>query len=326
MPRDKKQKVDEQNEAEDERMEEEEAEDEEVDDEEEDDSSDDEIVDDDRLAEMEKLNFDFEALPPDHEDVQQIGNLLTQMFLRTDVKYEELAKAVVEHTPLGCVFKATEECADEENEDAVYGVSSAIRLTDEENFGLGELLVQRAKKYADKEVAAHVEQLFAKPSDSKVALVINERMLHFPTQIAGPTLSALKADIDGDSTLKAMETFVLVLKVRFAEAEGAGDGQPAPKPATTKPKGKAAKKRALADKLSAAEMVYDNEEEALLFEANADATFPHFQYPVHFDVEKGSKFHVVRRDGIAFYPYRRVCLLTKEQLFAFFDKVIAAFS
>lgn len=39
----------------------------------------DEVVNDDQPENMEKLNFDFEALPPDPEDVNQIGNLLTQV-------------------------------------------------------------------------------------------------------------------------------------------------------------------------------------------------------------------------------------------------------
>jgi hypothetical protein len=51
-------------------------------------------------------------------------------------------------------------------------------------------LVQRAKKYAEKDAVHAVEQLFYK--NAQFGLVINERMLHFPAQIAGPTLQALK--------------------------------------------------------------------------------------------------------------------------------------
>ncbi|KAI6237015.1 hypothetical protein M3Y95_00220400 [Aphelenchoides besseyi] len=286
-------------------------------------SSDDELVEDDKIAEMEKLNFDFEALPPDSEDVNQIANLLTQIFLRTDIKFEEFAKAIVDQSPAGCVFKSTEEYADEENEDAVYGVSSTVPFTSEQTFGVGEFLLQRAKKYADKEVTTRLEKLLSNASESKVGFVVNERMLHFPAQIAGPTLGALKNDIANDNVLKTLKTFILILKVRFNETSSEASNSTNE---TSKPKGKAAKKRALADKLSNAEMIYDNEEEMLLFEANDQTAFPYFQYPVHFDVEKQSKFHVVRRNDQTYYPYRRVCLLNREQLFEFCDKVAAAFS
>jgi hypothetical protein len=40
-----------------------------------------------------------------------------------------LAKAVTDQTPIGCVFRATEEYADEDDEEAIYGVSSVVPLT-----------------------------------------------------------------------------------------------------------------------------------------------------------------------------------------------------
>jgi hypothetical protein len=43
-----------------------------------------------------------------------------------------LAKAIVEQAPIGCVFRTTEECADENDEDAVYGVSSIVPLSNTE--------------------------------------------------------------------------------------------------------------------------------------------------------------------------------------------------
>ncbi|KAI6199817.1 Autophagy protein 5 [Aphelenchoides besseyi] len=191
-----------------------------------------------------------------------------------------------------------------------------------QTFGVGEFLLQRAKKYADKEMTRRLEKLFSNLSESKVGFVVNERMLHFPAQIAGPTLRALKNDIENDNVLKTLKTFILILKVRFNETSSAASNSTTE---TAKPKGKAAKKRALADKLSNAEMIYDNEEEMLLFEANDQTSFSYFQYPVHFDVEKQSKFHVVRRNNETYYPYRRVCLLNREQLFEFCDKTMNQF-
>jgi hypothetical protein len=55
---------------------------------------------------------------------------------------------------------------------------------------------------------------------------------------------------------------MVILKVRFNEeaAKAADSGS------SSKPKGKAAKKRAMVSKLADAEAVYDNQEEELLFQ------------------------------------------------------------
>jgi hypothetical protein len=64
--------------------------------------------------------------------------------------------------------------------------------------------------------------------------------------------------------LKKIETFIVILKLRFSEDETKKSGSSSKN--AGKPKGKASKKRALANKLAEAEAVYDNDEERLLFE------------------------------------------------------------
>ncbi|KAI6189880.1 hypothetical protein M3Y97_00056100 [Aphelenchoides bicaudatus] len=282
----------------------------------------DEATNDDQPEGMEQLDFDFEALPPDAKDINQIGNLLTQIFLRTDIDFDGLSQAIVDQAPVGCVILPTEDCVDEDNDDTVYGVSSVVPLSAEKNFGVGELLTQRAKKYADKNVAQTLAKLFGKNSTTKLGLLINERMLHFPAQISGKALEALKNDIQSNASLNEIETFIVILKMRFSEEGVKADG---PSNSKVKPKGKAAKKRARASKLEATEALFDNEEEGLLFEA-MDSEFSYFQYPVHFDVESKSKFHVIRRNGVVYQPYRRVCLLSQAQLFGFCNRAAAAFA
>jgi hypothetical protein len=39
----------------------------------------DDVTNDDQPENAEKMNFDFEAIPPEPEDINQIGNLLTQV-------------------------------------------------------------------------------------------------------------------------------------------------------------------------------------------------------------------------------------------------------
>lgn len=73
---------------------------------EESDEEENELMKDD-TKEMEKLNFDFEALPLDTSDVDGLVNLLTQIFLRTNINCEAVAKALVQMSPLGCVYKVS---------------------------------------------------------------------------------------------------------------------------------------------------------------------------------------------------------------------------
>jgi hypothetical protein len=70
-------------------------------------------------------------------------------------------------------------------------------------------------------------------------------------------------DVQSNGSLSKIETFIIILKMRFNE-EGAKAG--ASSASAAKPKGKAAKKRALASKLEGAEALFDNEEEELLFQ------------------------------------------------------------
>lgn len=264
----------------------------------EDEESEDELMDDSNINDNEKLNFDFEAFPPCPDDADQINNLLTQIFLRTDIDYDNLSKEVAVLGPLGSVIKTAEDFVDEDNEEVMYGVSSVILLTSEKNYGIGNLLAARSNKNAEKTIANTMERVFK----DKVGFVINERMLHFPAQIAGPTLNALKNDIKNDKILNGLETFLMLLKIR-SQDDNHGKG----------------------DNKKLGDVEYDNDEEALLFEANQDPP-KFFDYPVHSDVESTSKFHIIKRGSTTLRPYRRVCILNKSQLFAFIDKVVTAFS
>jgi hypothetical protein len=107
-----------------------------------------------------------------------------------------------------------------------------------------------------------LEKLFANTSESSLGLVINERLLHFPVQIAGPAFASLKEDIKSSKALSKIKTFIMILKIRFNEEAINSTTDSGP----SKPKGKAAKKRALANKLADADCVYDNPEEELLFQ------------------------------------------------------------
>uniref|UniRef100_A0A914Z347 Uncharacterized protein n=1 Tax=Panagrolaimus superbus TaxID=310955 RepID=A0A914Z347_9BILA len=166
---------------------------------EDDDASDEEEEEDelmnDNTEAMEKLTFDFEAFPLDTGDVDGLVNLLTQIFLRTNVDCEAVAKALVEMSPLGCVYRPAEEVEDEDSENAVYGVLSMLELGGIAPFQteIANLFLNRARKVATPDIVKKFEAIFNnKDNKQKNYLLVNERMLHFPDQIAAPAFKSLK--------------------------------------------------------------------------------------------------------------------------------------
>jgi hypothetical protein len=143
---------------------------------------------------MEKINFDFEALPLDTQDVDGLVNLLTQIFLRTTVDCEAVAKALVEMSPLGCVYRPAEDAEDEDSENAVYGVLSMLEIGGEASFqiDIANLFLNRARKVATPDIVKKFETIFNNKDKQKNYLLVNERMLHFPDQIAAPAFNSLK--------------------------------------------------------------------------------------------------------------------------------------
>ncbi|KAH7684743.1 BCP1 family, partial [Aphelenchoides avenae] len=237
-------------------------------------SDDDELMDDENADGMEKLNFDFEAFPPEDGDLDGIVNMASQMFLRADVDAESLAKKVIDQSPFGCVFRPAEEDVDEDNDNEVYGLLSIVDAVGKEKFqtDMWNLLLQRARKFADKQLVKLVEEKATKTnqsegsSDGKLGLLINERMLHFPAQIAGPAFKSLCEEIESLPEAKKYSHLMVIVKLRFSDTEGPAGAKPASATGSKKKMGKAEKKRQATAKLAESDIIYDNPEEALLFQ------------------------------------------------------------
>uniref|UniRef100_A0A914YJH8 Protein BCCIP homolog n=1 Tax=Panagrolaimus superbus TaxID=310955 RepID=A0A914YJH8_9BILA len=279
----------------------------------------------DNTEAMEKLTFDFEAFPLDTGDVDGLVNLLTQIFLRTNVDCEAVAKALVEMSPLGCVYRPAEEVEDEDSENAVYGVLSMLELDGIAHFQteIANLFLNRARKVATPDIVKKFEAIFNnKDNKQKNYLLVNERMLHFPDQIAAPAFKSLKDDLEEMKLLDKINNIIFVSKIRIANnaqavastvQNASGNGK--------KKLGKAEKKRRAAAALEAADVIFDNIEEEILFN-NAGVLKPiYFQYSVENDVESDSKFHRIVKDGVTYLPYRRVTILSKDEFVKFVELV-----
>lgn len=303
-----------------------------------DDGGDDIIPDEERIEEMDKLNFDFEAFPPSDEDSNDIEGLLTQIFLRSDIDFKGLARAIIEQAPMGCVYKPAEEFLDNDDEDEmVYGLLTIVGLSGKENFqkNIAEFIVQKARKYATSDACKKFEGILNQSgTDSKIGLLINERLLHFPAQISGPGFTSLRDEYNSLPRNKQFNYFLAVLKIRICCDNDAIEKTSASKindeqqkqngqnKKRNKKRGKAEKKRQLAARLATAATIYDNSEEQALF-TTGHVDFPFFQYPVETEIDGASKFNSIRRDGRIYRPYRRVCLLSEEQFLHFSDMIVA---
>lgn len=215
---------------------------------------------------------------------------------------------------------------DEDDDNVVYGVLSMVDLIGPEKFkiDISNLILNRARKFATNEIIKKFETIFNASKVNKNFLLVNERMLHFPDQIAAPAFKSFKEDLEEGKLLNKVENFILISKVRVPDSALSQTNESTlnlPKIGGKKKLGKAEKKRRAAAALAGAEVEYENSEEALLF-TNANLINPvYFQYNVEGDVEKDSKFSAIFIGGVAHRPYRRVTILTKDEFVKFIDLV-----
>uniref|UniRef100_A0A9J2PDS1 Protein BCCIP homolog n=1 Tax=Ascaris lumbricoides TaxID=6252 RepID=A0A9J2PDS1_ASCLU len=246
---------------------------------------------------VEQVFFDFEAFPLNDSDKTGIVDMLTQ---------------------------PADDYIDEDNENIVFGIVSLIELGNTKKFesDIWNLLKARAAKYAPNEnIISRLEKLSSCSGDTRVGLLINERMLHFPTSIAAPAFDSLKSDIAASGTRYRFDVVITIQKIRIADVAKQQLGRDTG--GSKKKKGKAAKKRAAAAALNNADVIFDNPEEEILYSADFVESdgggFDYFQYPVQSDVEKESKFNSTVVGGITYRPYRRVCLMDANRFSRFID-------
>uniref|UniRef100_A0A915A4Y9 Protein BCCIP homolog n=1 Tax=Parascaris univalens TaxID=6257 RepID=A0A915A4Y9_PARUN len=285
--------------------------------------SEDELMRDD-VDGVEEVFFDFEAFPLSDSDKNGIVDMLTQIFLRVDIDVNDMANALIRQSPFGCIFRPADDYIDEDNENIVFGIVSLIELGNTKKFenDIWNLLKARAGKYAlNENIISRLEKLSSYSGGIRVGLLINERMLHFPSSIAAPAFDSLKNDIAASGTRYRFDVIITIQKIRIADVAKQQLGQDTG--GKKKKKGKAAKKRAAAAALKSADVIFDNPEEEVLYSADIAESeggiFDYFQYPVQSDVEKESKFNSTVVGGITYRPYRRVCLMDANRFSRFID-------
>uniref|UniRef100_A0A0K0D1V9 Protein BCCIP homolog n=1 Tax=Angiostrongylus cantonensis TaxID=6313 RepID=A0A0K0D1V9_ANGCA len=148
-----------------------------------------------------RIDFDIEAFPMESGDREGVVNMLTQIFLRADIDLEGFANSIIAQSPLGLVFGPAEDQSEEESENVVYGVVTAVSLINLGNApkfmkDILDFLEMKSRKFALKEFRDALEVAKSK----RTGIFINERMLNFPYQIRRMTIRDLSnADVIFDN-------------------------------------------------------------------------------------------------------------------------------
>ncbi|XP_038071108.1 BRCA2 and CDKN1A-interacting protein-like [Patiria miniata] len=258
----------------------------------------------------EEVQVEFEALPPQDDDFHGIKILLQQLFLKSKVNISELSNLVLSQNHVGSVLKQSEaqlaeesdSSDDDDNEDHVYGIITVINISDKRNEScikdVQSLLEEKCSKCAP---AADQEQFVRTLNDPthSVGLMLNERFVNIPPQLAPPLHKSLQKDLQLASRKNPKFKFDYFLLICKSYRED-GNSQPA----------KSKKK-----KKTGGNTVPENE---LLF-SNAEDEYFHkaallsFEYPVSAESDSalGGTWSF---DDIEYKTYRTVMIVPASNM------------
>lgn len=155
----------------------------------------------------EGITVDFEGRNPIDSDMDGIKQMLGQLFVKAHIDLSELAGIIVGQNYVGSVLKQAytdeeEDDEDEEMEDPcqiVFGVTTAVNLSNKQDFScvqqLQKLVFEKAEKYATDSVI----QMFREALQSgtkTTALLLNERFVNIPAAVSVPMFENLLVEID----------------------------------------------------------------------------------------------------------------------------------
>nr|CAD7598402.1 unnamed protein product [Timema genevievae] len=146
-----------------------------------------------------EIQVDFEGRNPIDSDFHGIKQLLQQLFLKAHINLAELTDLIIGQSYVGSVVKQSELDEDDSDDgtDAndVFGITTVVNLTDKQNLEcvqqLRTLLIELCSEHATDQTNTLVRSLLG--DDTRpVGLLINERFVNIPSQIAVPLLDSLR--------------------------------------------------------------------------------------------------------------------------------------
>ncbi|XP_022080558.1 protein BCCIP homolog [Acanthaster planci] len=222
-----------------------------------------------------EVQVEFEALPPQDNDFHGIKRLLQQLFLKSRVNLSELTNLILSQNHVGSVLKQSEaqlaeesDSSDDDDEDHVYGVITALNISDKKNENcvkdIQSLLEEKCTKCASPADREQFMRTLDDPEHS-VGLLLNERFVNIPPQLAPPLHKSLQKDLQLASRKNPkfkLDYFLLICKSYREDSRR----QPA--------KGK--KKKAAGSVTPENELLFSNAEDEYFHKAAVLS----FEYPV----------------------------------------------
>uniref|UniRef100_A0A673CSE5 Protein BCCIP homolog n=1 Tax=Sphaeramia orbicularis TaxID=375764 RepID=A0A673CSE5_9TELE len=165
--------------------------------EESDNSSDEDLEDDDDSGEEdseaseeeinEEVVVDFEAHALTGSDFNGIKKLLQQLFLKAHVNTSEMTDIIIQQNHIGSVIKYRED-SDDDDPDEVFGFITMLNLT--ERKGINTCKVKNCGHSVTEQL-----ELILNDTSKPVGLLLSERFINVPPQIALPLHTQLQGEI-----------------------------------------------------------------------------------------------------------------------------------
>ncbi|MEE6486369.1 hypothetical protein FKM82_014586 [Ascaphus truei] len=163
-----------------------------------DDIEDDEESEDEEVNEV--VNVDFEAHTISDNDCDGIKKLLKQLFLKAHVNISELADLLIQQNHIGSVMKQAENLddSDDEDDDNVFGFISLLHLTERKGTPCAEQIKELILSHCEENCEQSMVEQFDKvlnDSSKPVGLLLSERFINVPAQIALPMHQQLQKEL-----------------------------------------------------------------------------------------------------------------------------------
>lgn len=240
------------------------------------------------------IEVNFESHPPIESDSENVARLLQQTFLKF-VDCQSLAEHLVglkEISQVICLEATDEEniSEDEVPDDDIYGVTSIVNLSvvDESNK---DGIHQQLKKFLS-EKCPDIKDLFA-DSKNKLGLIINERFMNLPPQLALPTLENLTKHIQDTS----YSHLIFVSKILKKCRNRANSNAPNKKAKSSKSSNQTDDEEPL---------VFVNSEEEIVFEQSEQ----HIDLDVSSYVDENATWSM--SNSTKYIPHRRFMILKQQ--------------
>ncbi|NXN78019.1 BCCIP protein, partial [Bombycilla garrulus] len=178
----------------------------------------------------EEVNIEFEAHSISDNDYNGIKKLLQQLFLKAPVNTAELTDILIQQNHIGSIIKQAEVQEDssddeEDDDDEVFGFISCLNLTERKGTQcaeqIKELLLSHCEQSCEQPVLEQLRKLL-NDSTKPVGLILSERFINVPPQIALPMHQQLQKELaEAQRTNKPCGKchYYLLISKTFTEAK-----------------------------------------------------------------------------------------------------------